>query len=300
MSWQTRKLGQSQKPWKPNQTLGFKNVSHGGKLSLYGDQKSPWLPFCLDSKRWLQGAKKVIFTACHSGKLKLTFTSPNIISTSPPKFLMSRMISQLFCKLNSSKYFTCLLGKLRTEFTSPIAKSTSPGLLDTTFFARCGCPMGTHSKVIFRPHKTGRSVAEWQSTQLTINAKFGSRKIFIPHYQKNFTYNPPPPPPNSLLDFPFLQGTDDPNTHPTGISTSVVKTPQPLHEERLSKAFKVKNQLRTVLAKSSSHSNPRSDKHQFSPNIINTPSRKKVMRIEKMITKGKTLWSFIKFSPLIP
>ena len=27
-----------------------------------------------------QGAKKVIFTACHSGKLKLTFTSPNIIS----------------------------------------------------------------------------------------------------------------------------------------------------------------------------------------------------------------------------
>ena len=30
-----------------------------------------------------QGAKKVIFTACHSGKLKLAFTSPNIISTSP-------------------------------------------------------------------------------------------------------------------------------------------------------------------------------------------------------------------------
>ena len=29
----------------------------------------------------VQGAKKVIFTACHSGKLKLTFTSPNVIST---------------------------------------------------------------------------------------------------------------------------------------------------------------------------------------------------------------------------
>ena len=29
----------------------------------------------------------------------------------------------------------------------------------------------------------------------------------------------------SLLDFPFLQGTDDPNTHHAGISTSVVKTP---------------------------------------------------------------------------
>ena len=65
----------------------------------------------------IQGAKKVIFTACHSGKLKLTFTSPNII-------------------LNSSKKFICPSGKLITEFTSPIAKSTSPGLWDTTYFAR--------------------------------------------------------------------------------------------------------------------------------------------------------------------
>ena len=30
-----------------------------------------------------QGAKKIIFTACHSGKLKLAFTSPDVISTSP-------------------------------------------------------------------------------------------------------------------------------------------------------------------------------------------------------------------------
>ena len=30
-----------------------------------------------------QGAKKIIFTACHSGKLKLAFTSPNVISASP-------------------------------------------------------------------------------------------------------------------------------------------------------------------------------------------------------------------------
>ena len=38
-----------------------------------------------------QGAKKIIFTACHSGKLKLAFTSPDIISTSPKSFLMSRI-----------------------------------------------------------------------------------------------------------------------------------------------------------------------------------------------------------------
>ena len=82
------------------------------------------------------GAKKVTFTVCHSGKLKLTFTSPNIISTSPKNVLMSRLISQFFCNLNSSKNFTCPSGKLIAEFTSLIAKSTSPGLADTTFFAR--------------------------------------------------------------------------------------------------------------------------------------------------------------------
>ena len=89
-------------------------------------------PFCIVD----QHAKKVIFTACHLGKLKLTFTSPNIISTSPKNISMSRQISQLFCNLNSSKKFTCPSGKLITEFTSSIAKSTSPGLSDTTFFAR--------------------------------------------------------------------------------------------------------------------------------------------------------------------
>ena len=49
------------------------------------------------------GCKKIIFTACHLGKLKLTFTSLNIISTSPENVLRSRLISQFFCNLNSSK-----------------------------------------------------------------------------------------------------------------------------------------------------------------------------------------------------
>ena len=84
----------------------------------------------------IQSAKKDIFTACHSGKLKLTFTSPNIISTSPKNVLTSRWISQFYCNLNSSKKFTCPSGKLITEFTSPVAKSTSLGLSNTTFFAR--------------------------------------------------------------------------------------------------------------------------------------------------------------------
>ena len=41
----------------------------------------------------MQGAKKILFMfiACHSGKLKLAFTSPDIVSTSRKCFLMSRI-----------------------------------------------------------------------------------------------------------------------------------------------------------------------------------------------------------------
>ena len=40
-------------------------------------------------QKW--GAKKVIFTACHLGKLKLAFTSPDVISTSLKSFLTNRI-----------------------------------------------------------------------------------------------------------------------------------------------------------------------------------------------------------------
>ena len=45
--------------------------------------------FCIEQNR--QGAKKIIFTPCHSGKLKLAFTRPDVISTSPKNFLTSRI-----------------------------------------------------------------------------------------------------------------------------------------------------------------------------------------------------------------
>ena len=51
-------------------------------LSSSNPSDKPYCPFT-------QGAKKVIFTACHSGKLRLAYTSPNVISTSPKIFLMS-------------------------------------------------------------------------------------------------------------------------------------------------------------------------------------------------------------------
>ena len=43
------------------------------------------------TKKASQGAKKIIFKACHSGKLKPAFTSPDVISTSLKNFLTSRI-----------------------------------------------------------------------------------------------------------------------------------------------------------------------------------------------------------------
>ena len=47
--------------------------------------RSDWKIFA-DDKSDFQGAKKIIFTVCHLGKLKLAFTSPDVISTSPKSF----------------------------------------------------------------------------------------------------------------------------------------------------------------------------------------------------------------------
>ena len=69
-------------------------------------------------RTYFQGTKKIIFTACLSGKLKLEFTSPDIISNNPKPFWRAELISQFFCYSNSSKSITCPSGKLITEFTT--------------------------------------------------------------------------------------------------------------------------------------------------------------------------------------
>ena len=91
--------------------------------------------FYLDIHEW-QGAKKVSFTACRSGKLELACTSPQVISASPKTLFDLKDWLPSFCNLNFPKKFTCPSGKLRTEFPWPKAKSTSPGLSDTTIFER--------------------------------------------------------------------------------------------------------------------------------------------------------------------
>ena len=88
----------------------------GGRITTKQKNKKNYLFI-----KWQQGAKKIIFTACHSGKLKLTFTSPNIISTCSKNVLMSRLISQSFFNLNFSN-----------NITSPKANSNMPRLSDAT------------------------------------------------------------------------------------------------------------------------------------------------------------------------
>ena len=82
-----------------------------------------------------QGANKVSFTACQSGKLQLARTSPQVISTSPKILFDQQDWLQSFCNLNFLKKQHLPVGA-RTKITSPITKSTSPRLSDTTFFAQ--------------------------------------------------------------------------------------------------------------------------------------------------------------------
>ena len=88
-----------------------------------------------------QGVKQVIFNACHSGKLELEYTSPNVISTSPKNILMSRIHFTVLLQFEFLKKLHLPIGQVKNKilFTSPIAKSISPALSDSTFFAFCQC-----------------------------------------------------------------------------------------------------------------------------------------------------------------
>ena len=62
-----------------------------------------------------QGAKKIIFTACHSGKLKLAFTSPDVISTSPKNFLTSRIDSTVLLLFEFLKKYHLPVGQVKNR-----------------------------------------------------------------------------------------------------------------------------------------------------------------------------------------
>ena len=67
----------------------------------------------------VQGAKKVIFTASHSGKLKLAFTSPDIISTSPKSFLTSRIDFTVLPSFKFRKKHHLPVGQVKNRICEP-------------------------------------------------------------------------------------------------------------------------------------------------------------------------------------
>ena len=69
-----------------------------------------------------QGAKKIIFTAFHSGKLKLAFTSPDIISTSPKNFLTSRIDVTVLLLFEFLKKHYLLVGQVKNRIHQPDSK----------------------------------------------------------------------------------------------------------------------------------------------------------------------------------
>ena len=84
-----------------------------------------------------QGAKKIIFAACHSGKLKLAFTSPEVISTSPKNFLTSRIDFTVLLLFEFLKKHHLPVGQVENRIHQPDSKIHQPraiGLVDFTFF----------------------------------------------------------------------------------------------------------------------------------------------------------------------
>ena len=76
--------------------------------------------------KYQQGAKKIIFTACHSGKLKLAFTSPDVISTSPKIFLTSRIDFTALLLFKLLKKYHLPVGQVKNRIHQPNSKIHYP------------------------------------------------------------------------------------------------------------------------------------------------------------------------------
>ena len=98
----------------------------GGAYSAMGEHFCSYVSVWLSSFSLLvldkclkHRVQKIIFTACHTGKLKLAFISysPDIISTSPKHFLTSKaeLISQFYYYSNSSKKHHLPIGQVKNR-----------------------------------------------------------------------------------------------------------------------------------------------------------------------------------------
>ena len=81
----------------------------------------------------MQGAKKIIFTACHPGKLKLAFTSPDVISTSPKSFLMSRIYFTVLLLFEFLKKHHLPVGQVKNRIHQPDSKIHQPWAIGHCF-----------------------------------------------------------------------------------------------------------------------------------------------------------------------
>ena len=87
-----------------------------------------------------QGAKKIIFTACHSGKLKLAFTSPDVISTSPKSFLTSRIDFTVLLLFEFLKKHHLPVGRVKNRIHQPDSKIQQPQAIRLYFL----CTLKVH------------------------------------------------------------------------------------------------------------------------------------------------------------
>ena len=85
----------------------------GGELTRVGLPVSAGLIEVGPSFR--QGAKEIIFTACHSGKLKLPSTSPDVISTSLKSFLTSRIDFTVLLLFEFVKKYDLPVGQVKNR-----------------------------------------------------------------------------------------------------------------------------------------------------------------------------------------
>ena len=76
--------------------------------------------------RNMQGAKKITFTGCHSGKLKLAFTSPEVISTSPKSFLTRRIDFTVLLLFEFFKKHHLPIGQVKNRIHKPDSKIHQP------------------------------------------------------------------------------------------------------------------------------------------------------------------------------
>ena len=70
-----------------------------------------------------QDAKKIVFTACHLGKLKLAFTSQDVISTSPKIFLTSRIDFTVLLLFEFLKKHPLPVGQVKNSIHKPNSKT---------------------------------------------------------------------------------------------------------------------------------------------------------------------------------